>query len=175
MLLAGLSLGLLALPVYWGHPTCRHTFSSLYTVWREVREEGERTEGRTEDTQWRRELQLLLHQLMTSRLLSSRYCLYHSVSLMADLCSLAILVLYCLHFSFIDVDSLLQIQALGNSTIGHSDTNHFTNITCDNGNFICDMTNSNIFFWFSVISTLLFLLKSLMNIRGLGDFIMLKV
>ena len=164
MLLAGLSLGLLALPVYWGNSHCRQIFSQLFSVWSQVRQE----DFQPGDREWRRDLQHQLQQLLSSRLLTTRYCLYHLISLLADMASIALTLLYMRHFNYlnIDLDTILHFNTTNtNTTVNNS----FTNISCDDNKFICNLTNSTLFFWFAALSSLIFLLKSLVNIRGLGE------
>ena len=164
MLLAGLSLGLLALPVYWGNSHCRQIFSQLFSVWSQVRQE----DFQPGDREWRRDLQHQLQQLLSSRLLTTRYCLYHLISLLADMASIALTLLYMRHFNYlnIDLDTILHFNTTNtNNTVNNS----FTNISCDDNKFICNLTNSTLFFWFAALSSLIFLLKSLVNIRGLGE------
>ena len=83
---------------------------------------------------------------------------------MSESINAGILLFYTRHFSYVDLYSLLSSSTSPDTTFVN-----FTNITCDHGTFICDMSNSNIFFWFAAISALIFLLKSLVNIRGLGE------
>ena len=118
--------------------------------------------------EWRRELQHQLHQLLSSRLLTSRYCLYHLVSLLADIASIALTLLYTQHFNYLNIDlhSLLHFNT--NNTTNTTVNNSFTNISCDDNKFICNLTNSTLFFWFAAVSCLIFLLKALVNLRGLG-------
>ena len=168
LLLASVSLGLLALPVYWGNSHCRQVFSQLFSVWSEVRRED--FDGG--DTEWRRDLQHQLHQLLTSRLLTTRYCLYHLLSLLADTAFITLTLLYTRHFNYLDInlDSLLHLNTANITTT--SLNNSFTNISCDDNKFTCDFSNSHIFFWFGALSSLIFLLKALVNLRGLGELIM---
>ena len=116
------------------------------------------------DVEWRRDLQHQLHQLLTSRELTTRYCLYHLLSLLADTASLALTLLYIKHFNYLHIN-LVSLLHLDTTNI----TNSFTNISCDDNKFICSFSNSHIFFWFGALSALIFLLKALVNIRGLGE------
>ena len=119
----------------------------------------------------RRELQHQLHQLLSSRLLTSRYCLYHLVSLLADIASIALTLLYTQHFNYLNIDlhSLLHFNTYNTTNISNTTVNNsFNNISCDDNKFICNLTNSTLFFWFAAVSCLIFLLKALVNLRGLG-------
>ena len=164
LLLAAVSLGLLALPVYWGNSHCRQIFSQFFSVWSQVRQE----DFQPGDLEWSRDLQHQLHQLLSSRLLTTRYCLYHLISLLADLASIALTLLYTQHFNYLKID-LHSLFHFNTNNTNNTLNNSFTDISCDDDNFICNLTNSTLFFWFAALSSLIFLLKSLVNLRGLGE------
>ena len=167
VLVAVMFFGLLGLPIYWGHSSCKEIFSEFYKAWSVLTDSKEEAK----DVEWRRSMHLLYDQLKTGMLLSSRYAAYHAIGLFADILSLAVVVLYTLHFSEYDLQSSMSMGTIIQSNSSQVDfaSSYFqlTKKTCLEDQFICDLPNQNIFKWFGIISAMVIFLKVVVNLRSL--------
>ena len=95
------------------------------------------------EVEWRRRLHLILDQLKSGTLLTSRYSLYHGLGLLAvDGPSLLLAGLYTLHYFDVSLP-----------------TSYFALTKTEDENYACHMPNKSLYQWFGLASTLILLIK----------------
>jgi len=179
-LLMGLSLiltGLLTIPIYWGSNKTKELFDNFYYIWAKMKNNDEECK----DTEWRRRMNFVLDQLKTSNSLTTRYALYHGLAVISDIIALILVLLYTLNFTVFGLDSELPPLDLGDgyntttwSSLFRSQPQHieptFANsirAKCAGGSFVCDIPNRDLFKWFGIATSLLLLIKLVINVKCL--------
>ena len=97
-----------------------------------------------QEVEWRRKMHLILDQLKTGTLLTSRYSLYHGLGLAVDGPALVLAGLSTLHY----FDVALP-------------TSYFALTKTEDENYACQMPNKSLYQWFGLASTLVLLVKVL--------------
>merc|ERR1712106_29526 len=127
-------------------------------------------------------MNFVLDQLKSSKSLTTRYALYHGLALILDLLALIAVVLYTLNFTVFGLDATLpplDIVEGNNATswsgLFNSQPPRSANPTlassskakCAGGSFVCDIPNRDLFKWFGVLTSVLLLVKTLVNLKCL--------
>lgn len=171
-----LLLGLLTVPIYWGSTASRELFDNFYYIWAKLKNGDEECK----DTEWKRRMHFVLDQLKSSKSLTTRYAIYHSLALALDLVALIIVVLFTLNFTDLGLDSdlpPLDVEGgAGNSTwsgLFRSARPTMGGLAgsvkakCGGGAFVCDIPNRNLFKWFGVLTSLVLIAKAVVNLKCL--------
>ena len=179
-LLVGLSLlltGLLTVPIYWGSNKTKELFDNFYYIWAKMKNGDEECK----DTEWRRRMNFVLDQLKSSRCLSTRYALYHGLATVSDLVALTLTLLCTINFTVLGLESPLppldlsegqnstSWSSLFRSQPQYTDPTFATSIRskCAGGSFICDLPNRDLFKWFGVLTSVLLVVKTVINVKCL--------
>jgi len=179
-LLLGLSLvltGLLTIPIYWGSNKTKELFDNFYYIWAKMKNGDEECK----DVEWKRRMNFVLDQLKSSNSLTTRYALYHGLAVISDIIALILVLLYTLNFTVFGLDTELPPLDLGegyNSTTWSSlfrsqpqyiEPNFANSIRakCAGGSFVCDIPNRDLFKWFGIITSLLLVVKLVINVKCL--------
>ena len=179
-LLVGLSLlltGLLTVPIYWGSNKTKELFDNFYYIWAKMKNGDEECK----DTEWKRRMNFVLDQLKTSKTLSTRYALYHGLAVISDLTALTLTSIYTLNFTVFGLDSDLpplditegyngtSWSSLFKSQPQYTDPSFATSVRakCAGGSFICDIPNRDLFKWFGVLTSVLLVIKTVINVKCL--------
>jgi len=180
-LLSLLLIGLLTLPLYWGHQPGKELFDNFYYIWAKLKNGDEECK----DVEWKRRMHFVLDQLKNGKTLTTRYAIYHGLALLLDLLALVLVVLYTLDFTEFGLDAALPplddpapgtnsttwsglfktsrsgVAGLG-STLASS-----SKAKCAGGAFVCDIPNRALFKWFGVVTSLVLVVKTLVNLKCL--------
>ena len=170
-------IGLLTVPIYWGSTASRELFDNFYYIWAKLKNGDEECK----DTEWKRRMHFVLDQLKNSKSLSTRYALYHGLALLLDLVALTVVVLFTLNFTEYGLDNNLpSLDVDGGSHNGTTWSSLFKSSTpvagglansakakCSGGQFVCDIPNRNLFKWFGVLTSLVLVVKALVNAKCL--------
>jgi len=178
LVLSLLLIGLLTIPIYWGSNKSKELFDNFYYIWAKLKNGDEECK----DVEWKRRMNFVLDQLKSSKSLTTRYAVYHGLALALDLIALSMVVLYTLNFTVFGLDSTLPPLDIGdgqNSTnwsgLFHSQQPLSAEMTlassskakCAAGSFVCDIPNRDLFKWFGVLTSLLLLVKTIINLKCL--------
>merc|ERR1712106_476168 len=170
--------GLLTIPIYWGSNKSKELFDNFYYIWAKLKNGDEECK----DVEWKRRMNFVLDQLKSSKSLTTRYALYHGLALILDLLALIAVVLYTLNFTVFGLDATLpplDIVEGNNATswsgLFNSQPPRSANPTlassskakCAGGSFVCDIPNRDLFKWFGVLTSVLLLVKTLVNLKCL--------
>ena len=127
-------------------------------------------------------MNFVLDQLKSSKSLTTRYALYHGLALILDLVALTAVVLYTLNFTVFGLDATLpplDIDEGHNATSWSSLFNSkpalaaeltlatSSKAKCSAGSFVCDIPNRDLFKWFGILTSVLLLVKTLVNLKCL--------
>ena len=170
-------IGLLTVPIYWGSTASRELFDNFYYIWAKLKNGDEECK----DTEWKRRMHFVLDQLKNSKSLSTRYALYHGLALLLDLVALTVVVLFTLNFTEYGLDNNLpSLDVDGGAHNGTTWSSLFKSSTpvagglansakakCSGGQFVCDIPNRNLFKWFGVLTSLVLVVKALVNAKCL--------
>jgi len=179
-LLLGLSLiltGLLTIPIYWGSNKTKELFDNFYYIWAKMKNGDEECK----DVEWKRRMNFVLDQLKSSNTLTTRYALYHGLAVVSDIIALTLVLLYTLNFTVFGLDTELPPLDLGEgynattwSSLFRSQPQYieptFANsirAKCAGGSFVCDIPNRDLFKWFGIITSLLLVVKLIINVKCL--------
>jgi len=173
-----LLLGLLTIPIYWGSNKSKELFDNFYYIWAKLKNGDEECK----DVEWKRRMNFVLDQLKSSKSLTTRYALYHGLALILDILALIAVVLYTLNFTVFGLDANLpplDIEEGNNATswagLFNSQPQQSANPTlassskalCAGGSFVCDIPNRDLFKWFGVLTSVLLLVKTIINLKCL--------
>jgi len=181
--LALLLIGLLTVPVYWGNQAGKELFDNFYYIWAKLKNGDEECK----DVEWKRRMHFVLDQLKNGKSLTTRYALYHGLALLLDVSALTLVLLYTLNFTELGLDpalpplddpaapgtnstgtwsGLFRSQKAGVSGLG-STLAASTRSKCAGGAFVCDIPNRALFKWFGVVTSLVLILKTIVNLKCL--------
>jgi len=178
LVLSLLLIGLLTVPIYWGSNKSKELFDNFYYIWAKLKN----GDDECKDVEWKRRMNFVLDQLKSSKSLTTRYALYHGLALVLDLLALTAVLLYTLNFTVFGLDSTLPPLELGE---GHNATTWSglfksqpplsanptlatsSKAKCASGSFVCDIPNRDLFKWFGVVTFLLLLVKTIINLKCL--------
>merc|ERR1719431_1549671 len=163
-----LLLGLLTIPIYWGSNKTKELFDNFYYIWAKMKNGDEECK----DIEWKRRMNFVLDQLKCSRCLSTRYALYHGLAVVSDLLALTLTLLYTLNFTVFGLDSDLPAEGYSGLFSSQPLSTEMTLATsskakCAGGSFVCDIPNRDLFKWFGVLSSVLLVAKTAINLKCL--------
>jgi len=178
VVLALLLLGLLTVPIYWGSTASKELFDNFYYIWAKLKNGDEECK----DTEWKRRMHFVLDQLKTSKSLSTRYAIYHGLALTLDLAALTLVILFTINFTEYGLDTdLPSLDIEGGINNGTSWSSLFktqkntiggglansAKAKCSGGVFVCDIPNRNLFKWFGILTSLVLVIKAIVNLKCL--------
>lgn len=178
ILLALALIGLLTVPIYWGSTASRELFDNFYYIWAKLKNGDEECK----DTEWKRRMHFVLDQLKNSKSLSIRYALYHGLALLLDLVALTIVIVFTLNFTEYGLNNELPSldDGMGGANNGTTWSSLFKSqqpsagglansakAKCSGGQFVCDIPNRNLFKWFGVLTSLVLIVKAIVNLKCL--------
>eukprot|EP00092_Neocalanus_flemingeri_P006639 GFUD01007163.1.p1 GENE.GFUD01007163.1~~GFUD01007163.1.p1 ORF type:complete len:621 (+),score=143.01 GFUD01007163.1:169-2031(+) len=178
LVLSLLLIGLLTVPIYWGSNKSKELFDNFYYIWAKLKNGDEECK----DVEWKRRMNFVLDQLKSSKSLTTRYALYHGLALILDLLALTAVVLYTLNFTVFGLDAALPPLDIIEGQNATSWSGLFNSqpplsaeptlalsskAKCAGGSFVCDIPNRDIFKWFGVLTSLLLLVKTIINLKCL--------
>jgi len=178
LVLSLLLIGLLTVPIYWGSNKSKELFDNFYYIWAKLKNGDEECK----DVEWKRRMNFVLDQLKSSKSLTTRYALYHGLALILDLLALTAVVLYTLNFTVFGLDASLPPLDIVEGNNATSWSGLFTSqpplsaeptlvssskAKCAAGSFVCDIPNRDLFKWFGVVTSLLLLVKTIINLKCL--------
>lgn len=173
-----LLIGLLTIPIYWGSNKSKELFDNFYYIWAKLKNGDEECK----DVEWKRRMNFVLDQLKSSKSLTTRYALYHGLALILDILALSAVVLYTLNFTVFGLDATLPPLDIGESNNATSWSGLFNSqppqsadptlvssskAKCAGGSFVCDIPNRDLFKWFGVLTAVLLLVKTIINLKCL--------
>jgi len=179
--LALLLIGLLTIPLYWGYQPGKELFDNFYYIWAKLKNGDEEVK----EVEWKRRMHFVLDQLKNGKSLTTRYAIYHGVALLLDIISLILVVIYTLNFTEFGLDASLpplDDPALGtNSTTWSglfrasksgvpglgSTLASSPRSKCAGGAFVCDIPNRALFKWFGLVTSLVLVVKTIVNLKCL--------
>lgn len=178
LVLSLLLIGLLTVPIYWGSNKSKELFDNFYYIWAKLKNGDEECK----DVEWKRRMNFVLDQLKSSKSLTTRYALYHGLALILDLLALTAVVLYTLNFTVFGLDAALPPLDIVEGQNATSWSGLFNSqpplsaeptlalsskAKCAGGSFVCDIPNRDLFKWFGVLTSLLLLVKTIINLKCL--------
>jgi len=180
--LAFLLIGLLTVPLYWGHTPGKELFDNFYYIWAKLKNGDEECK----DVEWKRRMHFVLDQLKNGKALATRYAIYHGLAFLLDIASLVLVLLYTLNFTEFGLDTDLPPQedpslaanssATWSGLFGASKSGvaglgatlaSSSRSNCAGGAFVCDIPNRALFKWFGVVTSLVLVVKALVNLKCL--------
>jgi len=179
--LALLLIGLLTVPLYWGYQPGKELFDNFYYIWAKLKNGDEEVK----EVEWKRRMHFVLDQLKNGKSLTTRYAIYHGVALILDIISLILVVIYTLNFTEFGLDS--SLPPLDDPTFGTNSTTWSglfrasksgvaglgstlaasPRSKCAGGAFVCDIPNRALFKWFGLVTSLVLVVKTIVNLKCL--------
>ena len=176
VILALALIGLLTVPIYWGSTASKELFDNFYYIWAKLKN----GDAECKDTEWKRRMHFVLDQLKTSKSLTTRYALYHGLALLLDLVALTVVIIFTLNFTEYGLNNDLSSLDMDGNNNGTSWSSLFKSSApvagglansakakCNGGVFVCDIPNRNLFKWFGVVTSLVLIVKAIINLKCL--------
>jgi len=176
VLIALMLIGILTVPIYWGSTASKELFDNFYYIWAKLKNGDEECK----DTEWKRRMHFVLDQLKSSKSLSTRYALYHGLALLLDLAALVVVIIFTINFTEYGLDNeypSLDMEGATNGTWSSLFKSQRSSVAgglansakakCSGGVFVCDIPNRSMFKWFGILTSLILVVKAIINLKCL--------